>query len=273
MLSLSARLADTMDTLQQQVKQLEHSLQATREHFEEHSQKTEQQFAQLLRAISAEKSDSKVNNLTTEVQHRHQRVCIAADQIPVLARDYALDTILRFVGVSDYYYVAGVCRNWRGRYMTLCHNTPVTWARTNRRPYTSSASIVATAARLQLALDNGLTIDKVDASWAVYIVSKSLEPVKVITLAKLYGMPWTEKLTEYAAYYAKYELLQWLHSCNCPWDLDSIIDGVVDYPFDNLELEHIKQLYAISGPWPDERLLDVLQWAACFMATRCRTAY
>eukprot|EP00953_Heterococcus_sp_UTEX-ZZ885_P015635 8803-Heterococcus_DN1.PRE.2 len=246
--------------------QLMRSVQSNTEKLERHSQKTEQQLAHILQAISADKTDSTVSMLITESQHRHQRARVNTDDIPVLERPEVLDTVFSFVGIGEYYYVAGVCRNWRGRYLTLCHNTRHKYTNTVCPPYTSCDSIVTTADRLQLALDNGLTIDKLDANQALYIVTRSLEPMQVITLARLYGMQWNVSLTGYAAYYGKYELLQWLHRCNCPWDLDSIIDGVVDYSFDNLELEHIKQLYAISGPWPGRRLLDVLQWAACFNA-------
>jgi hypothetical protein len=39
--------------------------------------------------------------------------------IPVLAQDGVLGTVFSFIGIGEYYYVAGVCRNWRGRYMAL----------------------------------------------------------------------------------------------------------------------------------------------------------
>jgi hypothetical protein len=198
-------------------------------------------------------------------EHRHQRACIAAEQIPVLARDEILDTIFQFVGVGDYYYVAGVCRNWRGRYMTLCRNT-LHWRTKIARPrYTSCMSIVATAARLQIALDNGLTIEKlaqVGYRLASSIVATSLEPKQVLMLARLYGMQWTNDLTGLAAFYAKYELLKWLHSCGCPWDLEGIIDDMLDNLFETDDLEHIEQLYSITCPWPADRFTDVLLQAA-----------
>jgi hypothetical protein len=91
----------------------------------------------------------------TAFDHRHQRPCVAPDERPAPARDKVIDTIFSFVGIGDYYYVAAVCRNWRGRYVTFCQNTPERWTNVLRSTYTSCDNIVATAARLQLALDNG----------------------------------------------------------------------------------------------------------------------
>jgi hypothetical protein len=122
-------------------------------------------------------------------QHRHQRARTETNSVPALARDEVLDTVFDFVGIGEYYYVAGVCRNWRGRYMTLCHK-----ATTTPTPDCLSTTIsraLITKARLQLAFDIGLTIDKLDTSkwWlAETIVGQSLQPEKVIKLARLYGM-------------------------------------------------------------------------------------
>jgi hypothetical protein len=74
----------------------------------------------------------------------------------VLARVEVLDTVLSFVGIGEYYYVAAVCRNWRGRYMQLCAKTAVDL---KHKFNTSQKSVVVTAARLQLALDYDLSID------------------------------------------------------------------------------------------------------------------
>jgi hypothetical protein len=179
------------------------------------------------------------------------------DQIPVLSRNEILDTVFSFVGVGEYYYVAGVCRNWRGRYMQLCAQTVKS---KNKRFNTSLASIVATAARLQLALDNGFTIEQLqegEERLAVAFAEQSLEPIKVITLARLYGMQWNESLPQQAAIYQNFELLKWLRKCGCPWDLGEIIDNACDSD----DLEHMKQVRAVTGPWPAAQLTNMM-WSA-----------
>ena len=147
--------------------------------------------------------------------------------------------------------------------MTLCHNTPKKWTSTILPPYTSRSSIVATADRLQLALDNGLTIDKLSkCNWqlASAVVRTSLEPKQVVVLARLYGLQWSETLTEYAAVYKKYEVLKWLLKCGCPRDLEVIIEKAREYD----DLEHTKQVYAITGPWPADQSTDLMNDAGLY---------
>jgi hypothetical protein len=142
--------------------------------------------------------------------------------------------------------------------MTLCHNTRG-WRGIILPPYTSNSSIGSTAARLQLALDNGLTIEQLTATSNMprTIVECSLEPMKVLTLARLYGLLWSDLLTEYAAIARKYELLKWLIKCGCPFDIHNIINDVMG----TSDVEHKKQLRAITGPWPADRLKDMLLMA------------
>jgi hypothetical protein len=195
----------------------------------------------------------------TPREHRHQRARIAFEQAPVLTRAEALDTVFSFVGIGEYYYVAGVCRNWRGRYIALCSQKE----RTNTNRFkTHRESIVATAARWQLALDNGLTIAKCEARQyrlARALIDVSLESMKVITLARLYGMQWNYGLTQCAAMSRKYELLKWLHKCGWAWDPDVIMETACDTSDD---IEQLKQLHAITGPWPAESRTGLMQHAA-----------
>jgi hypothetical protein len=249
-----------MCSLQQQFKRLEQSLT---DRLDQHAQVNMQQFALMLQAITANKADSKDSMITTDVQHRHQRARLTDDLIPALARNEVLDTIFSFVGIGEYYYIAGVCRNWRGRYLTFCHHTPAKQSKDIRQPYTSCSSIVATAARLQLALDNGLTVAQLQAEHSVLsdaIAIRSLEPRKVITLARLYGMQWSDHLTYCAAYYRQYELLKWLHKCGCPWDLEDFATEARE----TQDLEHTKQLFAVTAPWPADKLTILMQHAALY---------
>jgi hypothetical protein len=178
----------------------------------------------------------------------------------VLARDEALDAIFSYIGFGEYYYVAGVCRNWRGRYLTLCHTAADTRRDMTHKLYTFIGNATVTELRLQLALDNGLTIDKLDMTnylLARSIVSGSLEPIAVIKLARLYGMQWGDPRTCCAASGSKYELLKWLQKCGCPMDVLWIVEvaGETD------DLDHMKQIRAITGPWPKEELNKSLWYA------------
>eukprot|EP00953_Heterococcus_sp_UTEX-ZZ885_P008676 5175-Heterococcus_DN1.PRE.5 len=240
------------------------------------SHDTTQQLAQLCQSVSA--IQAKLLNTTataddavdiaapSQVQHRHQRARFSEDDIPILARNEVIDTVFSFVGIGEYYYVADVCRNWRGRYLTLCHNTLNRWTKKAFPPYTSCSSIVMTAARLQVALDNGLTVAQLQAADHLIlsdaIVNNSLEPMEAITLARLYGLAWNTSLTEYAACFKKYELLKWLRKCGCPWDLEDIITNA----HDNAELKDFKDLRAITGPWPVATLTNMTNFAALLQA-------
>jgi hypothetical protein len=53
---------------------------------------------------------------------------------------------------------------------------------------------------------------------AEYIVIQSLEPIPVLTLARVRGLQWVSNLTTFSAYMGKLQLLQWLHECGCHWD-------------------------------------------------------
>jgi hypothetical protein len=158
------------------------------------------QLAQLCHSVSAiqaklfnttDTADDAVNiPAATHIQHRHQRARVSDDHVPILARNEVLDTVFSFVGIGEYQCVAGVCRNWRGRFKSFCNKTPTRWSKRILSPHTSYSSIEATAARLQLTLDNGPTIDRSDINWHCSIVNHSLEPVQVWHLARLHGMQW-----------------------------------------------------------------------------------
>ena len=112
-----------MSALQQQVKHLEQSLQSTTEKLEKHSQETKVQLAQLCQSVNAihgmlfSATSANHRSSTTaayEADSRHRRARFVDDHVLALARNEVLDAVFSFVGIGEYYYVAGVCRNWRG---------------------------------------------------------------------------------------------------------------------------------------------------------------
>jgi hypothetical protein len=63
-----------------------------------------------------------------------------------------------------------------------------------------------------------------------------------------------------AAYFKRHELLQWLHECGCPWDLEEIVSGI--HGTGRIDLGHMKQLRAITGRWPVLELTNLMNLAA-----------
>jgi hypothetical protein len=116
-----------------------------------------------------------------------------------------------------------------------------------------------TADRLQLALDNGLTMEQLTQNQLILAIAvmNSSEPIAVLTLAKVLGLQWVDYFTDFAADEQKYELLQWLRKCGCPWNLDVIAEDALD----RSDLEHMKQLRAVTGPWA-VHLLSAKLWYA-----------
>jgi hypothetical protein len=75
-----------------------------------------------------------------------------------LDKDELLDTVFSYVGVGDYFFAAGVCRRWRGRYLKLCYNEAA--ADKAEKLRTTYSSAFMTAARLQLAFKSGLEVEE-----------------------------------------------------------------------------------------------------------------
>jgi hypothetical protein len=131
-------------------------------------------------------------------------------------------SVLSYVGLGEYFYVAGVCRRWRGCYISFCHAN----ARANDTYKLRSLreAVVSTAARLQRALHNGATLAVLDAeavrstgaSLAHTIASRSLEPIAVLSLLRVYGYQWDSDLYVAAAEQGNLHLIKWLHQVQCP---------------------------------------------------------
>jgi hypothetical protein len=79
--------------------------------------------------------------------------------------------------------------------------------------------VIITKARLQLALDSNLRLadlQRRNGVIAPLIMKHSLEPRKVLALARCYGLKWCKSFTLQAAKCEQLEVLQWLHKCGCP---------------------------------------------------------
>jgi hypothetical protein len=137
--------------------------------------------------------------------------------------------------------------------MTLCKQAP------NNDFDTFHRNMLMSVSRLQLALDNGVTIAQLAIDgWelADAIVNKSVEPIAVLTLARVYGLQWDEWLTKLAVASEKYELLKWLLKCGCPCDLDAILV--------NIDFDHFKRVRAAICRWPVDKLTELMDRAALY---------
>jgi hypothetical protein len=230
-------------------------------------------------------------------QDRAVRQRAAAVSVPPLDDDVLLDKIFDFVGSGDYFYVAGVCRRWRGRYITLCYKAAANEVeeeaaeveeaeveeaeleeagleeaeaeeQAEREEYrslirgklrTSLASAVITADRQQMALDDRFRFAQLyPGQFGDTVAHSSLEPVAVFALAKQYDLRWDGEHCLWAAIANRLDLLQWLHSRGCPWNIDTIL---VNISLRSLNLAVLKWLRSKTGPWARVHRASLLQAA------------
>jgi hypothetical protein len=168
------------------------------------------------------------------VDHLHQeqsakRAHSSSDGTAALCKDVILDTVFSFVGIKDYIYAAGVSRHWRVRYLKLCYSKAARAdkADTISKLRTSFRNAAMTAVRLQVAFHSGLNVADLQlkpGASASALVRHSLEPIAVLTSARVYGLQWTADYTRSAASRNDTQLVQWLLQCGCPYDAAIVCD-------------------------------------------------
>jgi hypothetical protein len=179
-----------------------------------------QQFSQLASAVQLHQADADPQEQSAKRAH------LALDGTSALCKDVILDTVFSFVGIKDYIYAAGVSRQWRVRYLKLCYSKA---SREHKRDKlrTSFRNAAVTAVRLQVAFDSGLTVADLqlqNGASAFALVRHSLEPIAVLTLARVYGLQWTAVYTRSAAARNDTRLVQWLLRCGCPYEAAILCD-------------------------------------------------
>jgi hypothetical protein len=177
--------------------------------------------------------------------------------LTALEEDGVLDHIFSFVGAGEHLYAAGVCRQWRCRYLQFCTSSSGPVQTTLKR------SALVTESRLQLALSCGLTV----AGWAFdkqmlaeHICRRSAQPEQVVALLREQGLRWSFTLPAEAAYFGKLALLQWLCRNYCPWQLDSVLISASC----SSGVPLLEWLHTITAPWSSETEQAMLERAiAC----------
>eukprot|EP00953_Heterococcus_sp_UTEX-ZZ885_P029644 15720-Heterococcus_DN1.PRE.3 len=179
----------------------------------------------LISARAACGSADAVSGSTTasSPEEQRKRVCVVDDSSvrSPLDKDEILDEVFSYVGVGDYFFVAGVCRKWRDRYLQYCCRRAAasTWLSEACKTNTTYKSAFMTAARLQLAFQCGLDLEGLhEHEWLSHdIASYSIEPIEALIVAKTYDMRYPDDLARAAAFNGRLQLLQWLHEHRCHW--------------------------------------------------------
>jgi hypothetical protein len=212
-------------------------------------------------------SGSSSNTFTELFQHRGKQSRADDSRTSPLSKDEVLDTVFSFVGTGDYFYTAAVCSTWRKRYLKLCYSeankkgmaksAAAAAAAAPHKCSTSYRSACMTAARLQLALRDSVTVAVLQADvrrLAKDTVQYSLDSIGVLSLLKVHDMAWNPCMCTAAAFTGNLHLLQWLHDCGCPWDERCVITTAAV----RCHLNVLKWLHEINGPWSDARSNHVM---------------
>jgi hypothetical protein len=169
-----------------------------------------------------------------------------------------LDTVFSYVGPGEYFYAAGVCKQWKERYAQLC------FAHTECSPHflrTSYASALRTAERLSLALkcSSGLTVAALQGHslLARDIVQSSAQPEEVLALGAAHGLVWTSELCLQAVQCSKLSLLQRLRALGCPWDAAAAAGCAAR----SASVEVLQYVLQSAAAWISAQLTDLLRQA------------
>jgi hypothetical protein len=167
-------------------------------------------------------------------------------------------SVFSYVGFGEYFYVAAVCRKWRGAYISLCHKWAKATEKHKHKLRTKCSAIIVTAARLQLAINNGAEVAQLKPcarDWPYArrlgqsVVWWSLEPVAVLTLLRVYGYAWESSLYSSAAIHEMLELMQWLHQVKCP--MPELSDVAYDCSGSSsaISLSILQWLHVVQPEW------------------------
>jgi hypothetical protein len=227
--------------------------------------------SEALAAISSFFSNEKALKLIKDIaraQHPQTEAQVSKRNAPgpigaradPLDNDTILSTVFSYVGVGDYFYIAGVCRKWRGLYIGISYKAFPTDKVKLKTTYNSA--IISTN-RLRLALRCGLTVTALSSNaqrFAAQVVTQSLSPISVLTLAKLHDLQWSCDLCWYAVGYGKLKLLKWLREHGCPWKEKFVLLAAAR----GNSVLVLKWLSTQTSPWSVELKQQMLWHAGCY---------
>jgi uncharacterized protein Veg len=143
-------------------------------------------------------------------------------QLPEAAEGLVLD----FVGRGEWFFVGQISRKWRHRYLkhfskrrhnsNTSSNINITASKSRRR--TSYKAVLASVARLQLAISNGFDVGRKTTVSYVYssllvasAAGKYADKEVLLWLKARYPALWGESVCGGAIEAGRLEVLQWLH--------------------------------------------------------------
>eukprot|EP00953_Heterococcus_sp_UTEX-ZZ885_P028496 15197-Heterococcus_DN1.PRE.2 len=203
-------------------------------------------------------SSSSSSSVVLLVHQQKRARCLLHPAKP-LEKDEVLDEIFSYVGRKEWLYAGGVCRRWRGRYLSMCYK-----ARASKEEHafqTRHNSTFTTAARFLMALDNGLQLPNEGTIHELFddLPRFSQQPIEVLTLARVHGVAWHIGMCSDAVYYGDFELLKWLHKSGCPWDAPLVADNAIRGKRGQHELI-LPWLLSVEAHWPQaDKMLVVFQ--------------
>lgn len=229
-------------------------------------------------ALALSQQVASTSHAANESLVKRARITDADCGRPPLERHEILDTVFGYVGIGEYLFAAGVCRNWRGRYIKLCYGhaaaaaagaAGAAVAATNDKKkkkatpklFTSYKSALITASRLQLALQSSLLMADLQRNtyhFAEHVGRASLQSIEVIAVAKQYDLAWNVNLCNSAAASGKLHLLQWLRERLCPWHESHVLENAAL----GGNVDMLIWLQQRTAPWSEVTLQRMLSGAA-----------
>eukprot|EP00953_Heterococcus_sp_UTEX-ZZ885_P012065 6937-Heterococcus_DN1.PRE.5 len=218
------------------LQSLQAHLVALQQQLAQHAQQSTDRHAALQQRFDQLVASQPQQTAAAAVHHMHQeqsakRAHTSCDGTAALCKNVILDTVFSFVGIKDYIYAAGVSRQWRVRYLKLCYSKAARADKADKLR-TSFRNTATTAVRLQVAFDSGLTVADLQlkpGASALALVYYSFEPIAVLTLARVYGLQWTDDYTRSAEARNDAQLLRWLLQCGCPYEAAVMYDWAQQY--------------------------------------------
>ena len=90
----------------------------------------------------------------------------------------------------------------------------------------------------------------------------SQQPIEVLTLARVHGAAWHTDLCTDAAFFGDIDLLKWLHTAGCPWDVLVVAVNAIRSMSGHYKLI-LPWLFSIVDDWPQDDKNELLFEAGC----------
>jgi hypothetical protein len=186
----------------------------------------QQQDLDAVTAALAGYADAGSAAANTQQQQQQQPVALNKDDI--------LDAIFQSVGPGEYYYIAAVCRKWRGRYLQLGSTDDAAAAQRAHKTVTARQAAIASVPRLKLAFAAGATVQQLQQPYTVRgrtaffardLANHCSDAIAVYTELRVRGLQWSPEMSTYAAKAGRVDKLDWLTYVGCPLAIKHVLQA------------------------------------------------